>query len=37
MYWRFSSFDFSVIPLFLMMSNFATRAGVMALFRAVRT
>jgi tripartite ATP-independent transporter DctM subunit len=36
MYWRFSSFDFSVIPLFLMMGNFATRAGVtQALFRAV--
>ena len=35
MYWRFSSFDFSVIPLFLMMGNFATRAGVTsALFRA---
>ena len=34
-YWRFSSFDFSVIPLFLMMGNFATRAGVtQALFRA---
>jgi C4-dicarboxylate transporter, DctM subunit len=35
MYWRFSSFDFSVVPLFLMMGNFATRAGVTAaLFRA---
>jgi tripartite ATP-independent transporter DctM subunit len=35
MYWRFSSFDFSVIPLFLMMGNFASRAGVTeALFRA---
>ncbi len=35
MYWRFTSFDFSVIPLFLMMGNFATRAGVTAaLFRA---
>jgi tripartite ATP-independent transporter DctM subunit len=34
-YWRFSSFDFSVIPLFLMMGNFANRAGVtQALFRA---
>ena len=31
----FSSFDFSVIPLFLMMGNFANRAGVTpALFRA---
>jgi tripartite ATP-independent transporter DctM subunit len=35
MYWRFSSFDFSVVPLFLMMGNFANRAGVTtALFRA---
>jgi tripartite ATP-independent transporter DctM subunit len=35
MYWRFSSFDFSVIPLFLMMGSFANRAGVTtALFRA---
>ena len=35
LYWRFSSFDFSVIPLFLMMGNFANRAGVtQALFRA---
>ena len=35
MYWRFTSFDFSVIPLFLMMGNFANRAGVTtALFRA---
>ena len=35
MYWRFSSFDFSVIPLFLMMGNFANRAGVtQALFGA---
>jgi tripartite ATP-independent transporter DctM subunit len=34
-YWRFTSFDFSVIPLFLMMGNFANRAGVTtALFRA---
>jgi tripartite ATP-independent transporter DctM subunit len=34
-YWRFSSFDFSVVPLFLMMGNFASRAGVTtALFRA---
>ena len=37
-YWRFSSFDFSVIPLFLMMGNFANRAGVTtALFRAAST
>jgi tripartite ATP-independent transporter DctM subunit len=35
MYWRFTSFDFSVIPLFLMMGHFATRAGITtALFRA---
>jgi C4-dicarboxylate transporter DctM subunit len=35
MYWRFSSFDFSVIPLFLIMGNFANRAGITAaLFRA---
>jgi tripartite ATP-independent transporter DctM subunit len=35
MYWRFSSFDLSVIPLFLMMGNFAGRAGITrALFRA---
>src|SRR5919106_929833 len=35
MYWRFSSFDLSVIPLFLLMGNFAARAGVtQALFRA---
>ena len=27
MYWRFSSFDFSVIPLFLMMGNFAVSRG----------
>jgi C4-dicarboxylate transporter, DctM subunit len=36
MYWRFTSFDFSVIPLFLMMGHFAGRAGITkALFRAV--
>jgi C4-dicarboxylate transporter, DctM subunit len=35
MYWRFSSFDLSVIPLFLMMGHFAARAGITrALFRA---
>src|ERR1700743_1807042 len=35
MYWRFSSFYFSLVPLFLMMGNFASRAGVTtALFRA---
>jgi len=35
MYWRFTSFDLSVIPLFLMMGNFAARAGITnSLFRA---
>ncbi len=35
MYWKFSSFDLSVIPLFLMMGHFAARAGITsALFRA---
>ncbi len=35
MYWRFTSFDLSVIPLFLMMGHFAARAGITAsLFRA---
>ena len=35
MYWRFASFDLSVIPLFLMMGHFAARAGITkALFRA---
>jgi C4-dicarboxylate transporter, DctM subunit len=35
MYWRFSSFDLSVVPLFLLMGNFAARAGItQALFRA---
>ncbi|MPZ58055.1 MAG: TRAP transporter large permease subunit [Rhizobiales bacterium] len=35
MYWRFSSFDLSVIPLFLMMGHFAARAGITrSLFRA---
>jgi C4-dicarboxylate transporter DctM subunit len=35
MYWRFSTFDLSVIPLFLMMGHFAARAGITsALFRA---
>ena len=34
MYWRFTSFDLSVLPLFLMMGNFAGRAGISrALFR----
>ena len=34
MYWRFTSFDLSVLPLFLMMGNFAARAGIsQALFR----
>jgi tripartite ATP-independent transporter DctM subunit len=35
MYWRFTSADLSVIPLFLMMGHFAARAGITtALFRA---
>ncbi len=35
MYWRFTSFDLSVIPLFLLMGHFAARAGMTtALFRA---
>jgi tripartite ATP-independent transporter DctM subunit len=35
MYWRFTTFDLSVIPLFLMMGHFAARAGItQALFRA---
>jgi C4-dicarboxylate transporter, DctM subunit len=38
MYWRFTSFDLSVIPLFLMMGHFATRAGITtALFRAANS
>jgi tripartite ATP-independent transporter DctM subunit len=35
MYWRFSSSDLAVIPLFLLMGHFAARAGITtALFRA---
>lgn len=35
MYWRFTTSDLSVIPLFLMMGHFAARAGITtALFRA---
>jgi tripartite ATP-independent transporter DctM subunit len=35
MYWRFTSSDLAVIPLFLMMGHFAARAGITAaLFRA---
>ena len=38
MYWQFTSFDFSVLPLFLLMGNFAARAGITsALFRAVNS
>ena len=34
-YWRFSTYDFSVVPLFLLMGQFATRAGMSkALFEA---
>ncbi len=36
-YWRFSAYDLSVVPLFLLMGQFATRAGMgAALFRAAR-
>ncbi len=35
MYWRFTSFDLSVAPLFIMMGLFAAKAGIsQALFRA---
>jgi len=35
MYWRFTTFDLSVIPLFLMMGHFAARAGITkSLFKA---
>ncbi len=34
-YWRFSTYDLSVVPLFLLMGQFATRAGMSkALFDA---
>jgi C4-dicarboxylate transporter DctM subunit len=34
-YWRFSTYDLSVVPLFMLMGQFATRAGLSAdLFRA---
>ena len=34
-YWRFSSFDLSVVPLFILMGQFAAKAGLsQALFRA---
>ncbi len=34
-YWRFSTYDFSVVPLFLLIGQFATRAGMSkALFDA---
>lgn len=34
-YWRFASFDLSVVPLFVLMGQFAARAGLsQALFRA---
>lgn len=36
-YWRFGSYDLSVVPLFLLMGQFATKAGMsQALFRAAR-
>jgi len=35
MYWRYTSFDLSVVPLFILMGNFAEKAGLsQALFRA---
>ena len=35
MYWRFTTFDLSVIPLFVLMGQFAAKAGLsQALFRA---
>lgn len=35
MYWRFTSFDLSVVPLFILMGHFAEKAGLsQALFRA---
>jgi len=35
MYWRYTSFDLSVVPLFIMMGHFAEKAGLsQALFRA---
>ncbi len=35
MYWRFSSYDLSVLPLFVLMGQFAAKAGLsQALFRA---
>jgi tripartite ATP-independent transporter DctM subunit len=34
-FWRFSTYDFSVVPLFMLMGQFATKAGLsQALFRA---
>ncbi len=34
-YWRFSTYDLSVVPMFLLMSQFATKAGLStALFRS---
>ena len=35
MYWRYTSFDLSVVPLFILMGHFAEKAGLsQALFRA---
>jgi tripartite ATP-independent transporter DctM subunit len=37
-YWRFANYDLSIIPMFLLMSQFATRAGLSrALFKAANT
>jgi len=35
MYWRYTTYDLSVVPLFILMGNFAAKAGLsQALFRA---
>ena len=37
-YWRFASYDLSVVPMFLLMSQFASKAGLSrALFNAANT
>jgi C4-dicarboxylate transporter DctM subunit len=37
-YWRFANYDLSIIPMFLLMSQFAARAGLSrALFQAANT
>ncbi len=38
MYWRYTTFDLSVVPLFVLMGQFAAKAGLsQALFRAANT